>query len=104
MSGLSDIVTPSLLRWRDDAVADDWKTVIVRIAFAEPPEDAATDLAEIGARVETAGPGVVVSQVVPSVLERIAELPWVVAIEEPHELQLRLQEGIQPETGPSEPL
>jgi len=102
MSGASDIVAPALLRWRSDAVADDWKTVIVRIAFAEPPEDAAAQLAEIGARVESAGPGVVVSQVVPSVLERIAELPWVRAIEEPRELQL-LQEGLPPEAGPSEP-
>ncbi len=62
------------------------RTVLVRVASSSDPEEARTAFEEAGARVESSGKGVQSVIVTPESLLRIAELPWVIAVEEPREL------------------
>jgi hypothetical protein len=89
VSEASDVVAPALRRWSESAPPGDERTAIVRVAFSASPEEVLAGLTDLGARVESEGAAVVVCRIVPSALQRIGELPWVRAIEEPRKFELR---------------
>jgi hypothetical protein len=76
--------------WCREAGADERRTVVVRAEPSTTPADAVRELEAAGARVESAGTGVITVVADPAALKAVAALPWVLAVEEPRALQSRL--------------
>jgi hypothetical protein len=89
VSSWSESVVPALRRWSHDAAPDEARTIVVRVSFSASEEEVIAGLGEVGATVESAGAGAVICRVAPAMVEPIAALPWVLAVEEPRELGLR---------------
>lgn len=89
------ILPPRLATWSSQAGPDERRTAIVRIGTSTDPDEAASRVADAGAEVQSKGPGSLVCVVTPDILRRLAQEPWVLAVEEPTRLF--------PRAGPSAP-
>lgn len=76
-------ITSSLEQWSRTAEEGEERTVILRPGFSADIEAAVAELGRLGVQVQSAGPGAITATAAPSCLARLAELPWVQAIEEP---------------------
>jgi hypothetical protein len=82
-------VAARLAQWGQEARADERRTVVLRTEHSTIPEEAERALGELGAHVQSAGPGAIVVVVTPEILGTLGDLPWVRAVEEPRPLQPR---------------
>jgi hypothetical protein len=86
----TEILAPSLQRWCSDGAAHEHKTAIIRPRFSVNLRDAVHSLKENGAKVQSSGRGAITVVVSPESLAQVAQLPWVVAIEEPRRMFTRV--------------
>lgn len=82
-------LAPSLQRWCSHGSAGEQKTAIIRPRFSVNIKDAVHSLQENGAEVQSSGRGAITVLVSPESLAQVAQLPWVVAIEEPRQMYTR---------------
>ena len=78
---------PELQAWRLQAQPGERGSVLIRIAYSQDPGRAREALEDLGADVQSAGPGTIVAVVSVRSMGAIATLPFVVAIQSPHELR-----------------
>lgn len=85
----TETLAPSLQRWCSQGAAHEHKTAIIRPRFSVNLRDAVSALEENGAEVQSSGRGAITVVVSPESLAQVAQLPWVVAIEEPRRMFTR---------------
>jgi hypothetical protein len=85
----TETLAPSLQRWCSHGAAHEHKTAIIRPRFSVNLKDAVHSLEESGAEVQSSGRGAITVVVSPESLAQVAQLPWVVAIEEPRRMFAR---------------
>lgn len=79
---------PELRRWvREDGAGE--RTVIVRLAFSQAPEEASEALGKQGMTVQSGGPGVLVATSDRRAVRQASRLSWVVKIELPQQLDMK---------------
>jgi hypothetical protein len=83
-------LSPRLEAWRRTAAATEKRTVIVRVRSATDAAMATGEIEAAGARVESAGAGAITVVADPAGLEAVAALPFVLAVEEPRMMQLKV--------------
>ncbi len=82
---VTDKLSFQLQRWlREESPGR--RTVLVRVKSSHDPTEAADKFREAGAAVESSGKGVHTVVVDRESLERLAELDWVLALDEPRQL------------------
>ena len=81
-------LTPPLARWCADSSSGEQKTVVIKMRNGQEPKQAASDMRELGAEIESTGRRVITAVVSPATLARIAGLKGVLSVEEPRELEL----------------
>lgn len=85
-------LVPDLLRWvRQESAGQ--RTVIVRIAYSQDPEDAAETVGRQGMAVQSNGPGVLIASTDSESMKKVAELSWVVSIDVPKRLDMKHELG-----------
>ncbi len=83
-----DKLAPDLLRWvRDDKAGD--RTVVIRFAFSQAPDQAAEALAKVGMDMQSCGPGVVVAAADRESVKQASNIQWVIKIELPRQLNMK---------------
>jgi hypothetical protein len=79
---------PELRRWVREAKAGE-RTVVVRLAFSQVPEQAAEALGNEGMVVQSCGPGVVVASSDRAAVKQASHISWVTRIELPRRLDMK---------------
>jgi hypothetical protein len=91
-------LSPELRSWCSDPGSEPERTVLVRFGTATDPQRAADALANAGARVASAGMGVISAIISADHLLDVSRLPWVLAVEEPRKYYPKLAGEGFPET------
>ncbi len=87
----ADKMAPGLRTWVvENSDTDRPRTAIARPAYSADIDQAVHELEECGAVVESAGAGAITIQADAAALELVAELEWLVALEEPRRMELKL--------------
>ena len=81
-------IDPDLLRWiREDKAGD--RTVVIRFAFSQVPDQASEALAKVGVEMQSTGPGVIVATADRESVKKASNIQWVIKIEPPQQLNLK---------------
>jgi hypothetical protein len=79
---------PDLLRWvREDKAGE--RTVVIRFAFSQAPDQAAEVLGKAGMEMQSCGPGVVVATSDRESVKQASNIHWVIKIELPRQLNMK---------------
>ena len=83
-----DKLDRDLLRWvREDKSGN--RTVVIRFAFSQAPDQAAEALSKAGMEMQSSGPGVVVAIADRETIKQASNIHWVIKIELPRQLNMK---------------
>jgi len=79
---------PELQRWMNTSPIDQ-RTVVVRVAYSQDPDEAADSLTTLGMSVSSSGKGVIVAASSSESIEQASHMPWISRIDFPQQLHMK---------------